>query len=112
MKKLSRLTTERKITEPDSARALEVMGWIVIACGVIAGFALAQQEVTYGHYYTYTQTEFVWAVAIAYWAAGIISGTMMIGFGKIIELLSDIANKNYITEYVEEPVEKQTEENS
>ena len=75
------------------ATALTVIAWILFIGGFIAGIALGTVEVERGYYYTYTDTEFSFAVAFVYWCASLISGTMFLGFAEIIKLLTDIKNK-------------------
>ncbi len=71
---------------------------IAIACiiylgGFIAGIALGTVEVTKGYYYTYTDTEFSFAIALTYWFVTLVSGTVLLGFAEIIKLLETIKRK-------------------
>ncbi|MBQ2968621.1 MAG: hypothetical protein IJE10_10950 [Clostridia bacterium] len=75
------------------ATALTVIAWIVFIGGFIAGIVLGTVEVERGYYYTYTDTEFSFAIAFVYWCASLISGTMFLGFAEIIKLLNEIRNK-------------------
>ena len=75
------------------ATALTVIAWIVFIGGFIAGIALGTVEVERGYYYTYTDTEFSFAIAFGYWCVSLISGTMFLGFAEIIKLLNDIKRK-------------------
>lgn len=75
------------------AKALTVIAWIIFIGGFIAGIALGTVEVERGHYYTYTDTEFSFAVAFVYWCVSFISGTMFLGFAEIIKLLNEIKYK-------------------
>ena len=75
------------------ATALTVIAWIVFIGGFIAGIALGTVEVERGYYYTYTDTEFSFAVAFVYWCVSLISGTMFLGFAEIIKLLDVIKKK-------------------
>lgn len=89
---MKNIETKKKTEQPATATALVVIGWLTILVGFIAGIALGQVEKGDGFY---TYTEFSFAAAMVYWGAGIVSGTMFIGMGKIIELLTVIANKEY-----------------
>ena len=73
--------------------ALSVIAWIVFIGGFIAGIALGTVEVERGYYYTYTDTEFSFAVAFVYWCVSLMSGTMFLGFAEIIKLLDAIKKK-------------------
>ncbi len=75
------------------ATLLTIIAWIVFAGGFIAGIVLGTVEVERGYYYTYTDTEFSFAVAFVYWCVSLISGTMFLGFAEIIKLLDAIKNK-------------------
>lgn len=75
------------------ATVLTVIAWIVFIGGFIAGIALGIVEVEKGYYYTYTDTEFSFAVAFIYWCVSLISGTMFLGFAEIIKLLDAIKKK-------------------
>lgn len=63
----------------NTAVALTVIAWIVYAAGFIAGIA--------------QETEFSFAIALTYWSAALIGGTMFLGFAEIIKLLQKIVNK-------------------
>ena len=90
------LQAKTKVEKPEAAKVLIILGWIFIASGLLAGLALGSQEVSHGTYYTYTTREFSLTIALACWMSGAVSGTLLIGMGKIIELLTIIANKDYI----------------
>ena len=76
------------------ATALTVIAWVVFIGGFIAGFVLGNEEVVVkGSYYTYTDTEFSFTIAFAYWCVALISGTMFLGFAEIIKLLDAIKKK-------------------
>lgn len=75
------------------ATALTVIAWVIFIGGVIAGCAMGMVEVQRGNYYTYTDTEFSFAVAFVYWCVSLISGTMFLGFAEIIKLLDAIKKK-------------------
>ncbi len=82
-----------KDIENGIATALTVIAWIIYIGGFIAGIAFGNVEVVRGTYYTYTDTEFSFAIAFVYWAACIIAGTMFLGFAEIIKLLEAIKRK-------------------
>lgn len=71
------------------ASTFKIIGLIIYLIGFIAGIALGTVET--GLYYT--RTEFSFAVAFIYWCVAFVSGTMFLGFGEIIQLLTDIKNK-------------------
>ena len=75
------------------ATALTVIAWVLFIGGFIAGIALGTVEVERGYYYTYTDTEFSFAIAFVYWCVSLISGTMFLGFAEIIKLLDAIKRK-------------------
>lgn len=75
------------------ATALMIIAWVVFAGGFIAGILLGNVEVVKGSYFTYTDTEFSFAIAFTYWSVALISGTMFLGFAEIIKLLDAIRKK-------------------
>ena len=75
------------------ATALKIISVIIFIGGFILGIVLGTQEVKQGIYYTYTKTEFSFAIALIYWAVSFISGMLMLGFSEIINLLNSIKNK-------------------
>ncbi len=81
-------------TENNSvAVALTIIAWFIFIGGFIAGIVLGMVEVEKGYYYTYTDTEFSFAIAFVYWCVSLISGTMFLGFAEIIKLLDAIKRK-------------------
>lgn len=68
------------------ATLLTVIAWVSYIGLFIAGIALGRHEV--GTYYT--RTEFSLALALPYWIAGLVSGTLFLGFAEVIKLLTDI----------------------
>lgn len=64
------------------AKALKIVGWIIIIGGFIAGIVFAN-----------VYSEFNWGIAIAQWTQSIVSGLMFFGFAEIIKLLQSILNK-------------------
>ncbi len=75
------------------AVALTIIAWLIFIGGFIAGIVLGTVEVEKGYYYTYTDTEFSFAIAFVYWCVSLISGTMFLGFAEIIKLLDAIKRK-------------------
>ncbi|MBR3994341.1 MAG: hypothetical protein IKI97_03575 [Clostridia bacterium] len=75
------------------AIVLTIIAWITFIVGFFAGIAFGIEKAEIGIYYTYTDTEFSFATAFAYWCASFISGTMFLGFAEIIKLLDNIKNK-------------------
>lgn len=80
-------------SENGIATALTVIAWIIYIGGFIAGIAFGNVEVVRGTYYTYTDTEFSFAIAFVYWAVCLVAGTMFLGFAEIIKLLEAIKRK-------------------
>ncbi len=66
---------------------------LIFIGGFITGSVLGNTEVTKGTYYTYTKTEFSFAIALTYWSISLISGMLLIAFAEIIKLLTAIKNK-------------------
>lgn len=85
--------SEEKKENNAVALALKVIAWIIMIGGFIAGIVLGNVEVTKGYYYTYTDTEFSFTIALTYWAVSLISGIFILGFSEIIKLLNAIKNK-------------------
>ena len=85
-------TDDDKASNP-IATALKIISVIIFIGGFILGIVLGTQEVEQGIYYTYTKTEFSFAIALIYWAVSFISGMLMLGFSEIINLLNSIKNK-------------------
>lgn len=81
-----------KINKSSTGTALKVIGYAIMVCGFFAGIALGKVET--GYYYS--RMEFSLALAMVYWISGFVSGMVFIGMGKIIELLTIIANKEYL----------------
>ena len=75
------------------AVALKIIACIIFIGGFIAGIVLGTVEVEKGYYYTYTDTEFSFAIAFIYWCISLISGTVFLGFAEIIRLLDAIKRK-------------------
>lgn len=82
-------------TEPSHAntlsKALNVLAVLLIIAGVIIGLALGTQEIESEYYYS--RTVFSFALALPYWAGGIISGAIFLAFAEIIRLLDKISKK-------------------
>ena len=91
---VKKYSKEEVATENNSvAVALTIIAWVIFIVGFIAGIALGTVEVEKGYYYTYTDTEFSFAIAFVYWCVSLISGTMFLGFAEIIKLLDAIKRK-------------------
>lgn len=74
------------------AKAIYVIAIIWYVCGFIAGFILAIETKETGYRYE-TETTFNFALALAYWCTVGITGTMLLGFSEIINLLHKIKKK-------------------
>ena len=77
-----------KSTNP-IAVALTVIAWVIFIGGFLAGLCLSTVEV--GTYFTHE--EFSFSIALTYWSAALVCGTLLLGFAEIIKLLNDIKNK-------------------
>ncbi len=77
-----KIKTEQYTNYPKSATSLMVFGWIIIIGGIIAGIVVAVQVNFY--------------FALISWFVSTLSGLLLIGFGRVISLLTIIANKDYI----------------
>ena len=84
---------EEDVSNNPVATALTVIAWVIFIGGFIAGIVLGRVEVEKGYYYTYTDTEFSFAIAFVYWCVSLISGTVFLGFAEIIKLLNAIKRK-------------------
>ena len=71
------------------AKTLTVIAWIIYVGGFLAGLSLSNVET--GTYYT--RHEFSVSIALTYWFATLVCGTLFLGFAEIIKLLNDIKNK-------------------
>lgn len=89
-KEINAVLTE---TSNTIANVLSVVAVIVFIIGFILGIAMGSVEVTKGTYYTYTDTEFSFSIALAYWFVSFVSGILLLGFAEIINLLDAIKNK-------------------
>lgn len=70
--------------ENSIAKALKVLGWLVMIIGIITGLILANDD-----YYG----EFDWGIAVSMGTQSIINGIMFFGFAEIIRLLQSIKDK-------------------
>lgn len=77
---MTNIETKNRIPEPGSSIMLIVIGWIIIAVGIIAGLIST------------IESGFLFLV---FSFGGLATGTLFIGLGKIIELLTYISNKDY-----------------
>ena len=87
------LKIEETTSNNPISTALTVIAWVLFIGGFIAGIVFGTVEVEKGYYYTYTDTEFSFAIAFVYWCTSLISGTMFLGFAEIIKLLDTIKKK-------------------
>lgn len=62
------------------AKVIKGIGWLTIACGLIAGFTVGRDK----------YNDIIFEIAMLYWVAGIVSGMLLVGFGKVIDLLEGI----------------------
>ena len=85
------------------ATLLEVIAWMTYLGGFIAGISLANVEVPY---ILGTRTQFSIVLALAYWAAAFVSGSVFLGFAEIIKLLQQLVDKEKTKEY-ETMIEKE-----
>lgn len=81
-----KIKPENGDTENGVASAIRILAWITIIGGLILGFILGKDP-----YYD----EFSFTLAVVYWAAGIVTGIILLGFAEIIRLLQINATKEY-----------------
>lgn len=81
-----KIKSEGGDTENGVASAIRILALITIIGGLILGFILGKDP-----YYD----EFSFALAVVYWAAGIVTGIILLGFAEIIRLLQINATKEY-----------------
>ena len=67
------------------AMVLNIMGVVVYLTAFVLGIVLGNQTVS-GYYSSHT--EFNLGIAVVYWVIGAFSGTILLGFGKIVESLN------------------------
>lgn len=72
------------------ARILTIIAWVIFIGGFIAGIVLGRVEFE-GYYRDYN--EFSFSIAMVYWFVALVSGTILLGFAEIIELLHSINKK-------------------
>lgn len=70
------------------ATVFKILAVIIFVIGFIVGIVMGNQAGGSGW-----ENDFSLPVALACWAAGFISGMMFMGFGEIIQLLTEIKNK-------------------
>lgn len=71
------------------ANALKVIAWLTYGLGLFAGLFLGNVNTGY-----FNTTEFSFSIALVYWAAAFVSGTIILGFAEIINLLQRLVDKN------------------
>lgn len=105
MKKAIRINGEK--VQTGMGYFLFVLGILIMIAGFVAGFFLGNVEVVKGNYYKYTDTEFSFAVASIYWISAFLAGILFMAFGKVLDLLTVIANREYV---IVDEVEETTNE--
>ena len=83
---VAKIKSEGGDTENGVASAIRILALITIIGGLILGFILGKDP-----YYD----EFSFTLAVVYWAAGIVTGIILLGFAEIIRLLQINATKEY-----------------
>lgn len=90
---MQKIKVEKKIEKPLVSIVLYVIGGLLFIGGIVTGLVLGTVEkISWGTSYGY---EFHFEIAIIYWVFGIVLGTLFIGYGEIIDLLTIIANRDY-----------------
>ena len=82
--------------ESKEAAMLKIIAIIVFVVAFICGILLAMQETSeYSYYYDkyYTKDYFSVATMLLWWFGGFVTGTFILGFRKIINLLQEIRDK-------------------
>ncbi len=85
---MTNIETKTKTKKPRTAKVLFVIGWIII---VVAFFTGCHFKFRFDPSGVFAQF-YAWFC----WIGGTTFGTLLIGVGKIIELLTIIANKDYL----------------
>ena len=65
---------------------LLVVGWLVVAAGVVQGFNVA----SVGSNDPLLPKGFYWSLGLPYWLGGLFAGLFLIGLSEIVELLDSI----------------------
>lgn len=78
------------------ASMLKFIAWITYLCGFITGLIFGRIEMPYGAI-TGLQTQFSFSIALIFWFAAFISGTLFLAFAEVINLLQKIVNQNNAT---------------
>lgn len=88
------------MVENSYAKAIKIIGFIIIICGIIASFILGnvfENEITYpSSMYSYdSYTEYNWTLAIIGAISSFVVGLLFVGFGEIIDLLQVNYDRQY-----------------
>ena len=75
------------------AVALRTIAIVVYVGGFIFGIILGNVDTV--NYFGRTVSEFSFAAALSYWSQALISGTLLLGFGEIINLLQISSEQKY-----------------
>jgi hypothetical protein len=78
------------------ALALQVLAYITYGVGLLVGFVIGNQTYEVPFVYSsgsYSVTEFSFTLALSYWAAALISGTVFLGFAELINLLQRLVDQ-------------------
>ena len=72
---------------------ISVIGWLIIALGAVVGVYMGMHgQIVIAEI---DKAGFSWTIAAICWIVGIILGLVLIGIGNMIEILVQIANKEY-----------------
>ena len=88
------------MTENSSAKAIKIIGFIIIIGGIIASFVLGdvfENEITYPtSMYSYdSYTKYNWTLATIGAVSSFVLGMLFIGFGETIDLLQANYDRQY-----------------
>lgn len=75
--------TSKEEKENDIGKILKIIGGCIILVGFVSAFLLAKND--------YGDVSFI--LFMIYFCVGLVSGTLIIGFGEVITLLDSINNK-------------------
>lgn len=76
------------------AKALRIIGYVIIGGGIIGSFILGEKlgtTETYGYHYTYSEVVFNWTVTLTGIFSSVVSGSLFIGFSEVIKILHNMS---------------------
>ena len=92
----SKIQSILNFEESREAKLLKIIAIIVFIVAFICGILMARQETSEYSYYLdkyYTKDYFSVGTMLLWWFGGFVTGTFILGFRKIINLLQEISDK-------------------